>query len=485
MQLRQKFGLLVLVYVLSLSANLVMSGWCIIVYFQSAFVDFESDFTHEQKIERLRMLERQARDLPERRAAPLQLLAEYEACHTEFWSTLAELKRGLAGRPLTPPWTEIEDAATRACDAVRRRLEQIASPAPESVRPASLSAADEDAFVDLDRRLGVLARALVEDRQSDVMRVANVQDRVVRILILNTACGAVLCVLGVVFVTRWVIRPVAALREAARQIGSGNLSHRTPIRSRDELGKLAGEVNQMAATILEMQTRLVERERLAAAGEMFTRVAHNIRNPLAGMRGLAEATAERHPDHPETVECQTRIIDTIDRFEKWLRDVQQAVSPMTLKLQPVHPVDLIANVTTVLRPMADRRRVKVQVQVAPAATRVRMDPAHMEQALVALLTNAIQASAPGQSVRVWVRPAPEGEKAWQLAIEDDGAGIPPEIQETIFLPYFTTKPDGNGLGLAIASKVIRTHGGRLTVESEPGRGSRFLALLPGLIGEPD
>ncbi|MFH0980063.1 MAG: ATP-binding protein, partial [Planctomycetota bacterium] len=127
----------------------------------------------------------------------------------------------------------------------------------------------------------------------------------------------------------------------------------------------------------------------------------------------------------------------------------------------------------------------VQMQVDPAACRVRVDALHMEQALVALLTNAIQASAPDQSVRVWVRPAPETRGAWQLAVEDDGVGIRPEIREAIFLPYFTTKPDGNGIGLAIANKVVRTHGGRLTVESEPARGSRFLALLPGLVMEPD
>jgi signal transduction histidine kinase len=72
---------------------------------------------------------------------------------------------------------------------------------------------------------------------------------------------------------------------------------------------------------------------------------------------------------------------------------------------------------------------------------------------------------------------------WRLTVEDEGVGIPPELRSKIFLPYFTTKPEGNGIGLSMASKVIRLHGGELTVESEVGRGSRFHAIMPGLVAE--
>jgi len=484
-QLRQKFGLLVLIYMLSLSANLVLSGWCILVYFRSAFIEFESDFAWEHRIERLRTLSRQQRDLLEEERDVRRLLADYTDLHAELSSGMATLRADGAGQLPAGAWSPIEDAVARADAAVRSRLAQLADARSPRDSPTSLPGTDPAAFVDLDRLLGRLAGTLADERHSNVAAVADVQQRVVKILTINAACGAALCALGVVFVTRWVIRPVGALREAARQMSGGNLSHRIQARSRDELGKLAGEVNQMAATIVEMQARLIERERLAAAGEMFTRVAHNIRNPLAGMRGLAEATAERHADNPQTVECQSRITDTIDRFEKWLRDVQQSVSPMTLDIQPARIDELVANVVTVLRPMADRRRVKVETRVDPAAHRVRIDAAHVEQALVALLTNAVQASEPGQSVRVVVEPGSEQRGSWWLAVEDDGAGIRPEIRNAILLPYFTTKPDGNGVGLAIVNNVVRAHGGQLTVESEPGRGSRFLATMPGLVTEQE
>ena len=107
----------------------------------------------------------------------------------------------------------------------------------------------------------------------------------------------------------------------------------------------------MSTTIIEMQTKMVEQERLAAAGEMVTRLAHNIRNPLAGIRGLAEATIHSHPDDEQTTECQKRIINTVDRFEKWLRDLQQSVSPLELNLQPVAIGEVLDSVVTALRPM--------------------------------------------------------------------------------------------------------------------------------------
>ncbi len=485
MQLRQKFGLLVLAYVLSLSANLVLSGWCIVVYFRSAFTEFEADFGGERRIERLRVLERQRRALLEEQGDARQRAAEYADQQEERSTIMSKLQADLAGQPFASYWSEIEDATARADAVARRWLARIENPASAPALAGSMPAEQLAPFVALDRALGKLAAALADERHAHVRQVAGVQERVVRILVINTVCGAFLCALGVVFVTRWVIRPVTALREAARQFSRGNLSHRVATRSRDELGKLAEEVNQMAGTITEMQSRLIEQERLAAAGEMFARVAHNIRNPLMAVRGLAEATADRHADTPATVDCQSRIIDTIDRFGQWLDDVQQSVSPMSLNLQATRIDELIAKVVTVLRPMTDRRQIDVRVEVDPAVRHVRIDASHIEQALVAILTNAIQASEPGQSVRVLVNPIAERRGSWQFVVEDNGAGIRPEIRDAIFLPYFTTKPDGSGIGLAIANKVVRAHGGRLTVESEPGRGSRFLATLPGLITEPE
>jgi signal transduction histidine kinase len=324
---------------------------------------------------------------------------------------------------------------------------------------------------------------LDQERQAKVGEAAEMQGRVVAILVGNTAAGALVCLVGVYFVRRWVLKPVGGLREATKQLAQGHFDYRIQPRSRDELGQLASEVNQMAGTIVQMQRQMLEQERLAAAGEMVTRLAHNIRNPLAGIRGLAETSIDLHPADEDLVVVQQRIINTVDRFEKWLRDLQQSVSPLKLNPDDVAIGDLLNGVIAALTPMLERRGVKIEVLVDPVVCHVHIDSLHFEQAVVALVTNAVQASQAGQTVRVRVAPAPEGPDRWRLTVEDQGVGIPPELRSKIFLPYFTTKPEGNGIGLSIASKVVRLHGGELTFESEVGRGSRFHAIMPGLVAE--
>jgi signal transduction histidine kinase len=163
--------------------------------------------------------------------------------------------------------------------------------------------------------------------------------------------------------------------------------------------------------------------------------------------------------------------------------LQQSVSPLKLNPQNVRIGDLLDGVMTALRPMFDRRGVKVEVLIDPVVREVHLDSLHFEQAVVALVTNAVQASQNGQTVWVRVEPARSSAGRWRLTVEDQGMGIPPELRKKIFLPYFTTKPEGNGIGLAMANKVVRLHGGDLAVESVVGRGSRFHATLPGLVAE--
>ena len=479
MQLRQKFGCLALIYVLSLTANLVMSGWCIVVYFQSALETFRSESAREQEIEHIRDLVRQQRALFQKERPPAELAGDWEDLEGRISRALAQFEQDEGNtKPVAHLWPAIMEAAARKQRAISERPEGGDNPAASHVMTDEL----RGAFTELVDLLGEAGAVFHSERRDSVARATDTQQRVVTILMANAACGAFLCGLGLIFVRRWVIHPVADLREATKQIAGGDFSYRITPRSADELGQLAGEVNQMASTIDAMQSKLIEQERLAAAGEMVARLAHNIRNPLAGIRGLAEATAGRCAADAETAHCQQRIIDTVDRFEKWLRDLQGSVSPMTLNPQPVPIAELIEQVVTALQPMLDRRQVAVQTQVDPGLQNVQVDRLHFEQAVVALVTNAVQASAAGQSVRARVAPADKPGQ-WQLSVEDDGPGVPREIRDKIFMPYFTTKPGGNGVGLAIASKVVKLHGGKLTVESEVGHGSRFVATMPGLVPE--
>ncbi len=479
MELRRKFILLVLLYVLSLAANLATSAWCIVIYFDSAFRDFQVGAFQEQQIERVRQLVRRQREVLEERGNPAERATEYRELQEQLVVALAPVRAELMEQGMPDLYNAIDQAARQKDTVARRGLTLRLGGRGGEILPEE----QQEAFVNLEVQLLQASNMFGERRQNDVTAAARTQERVVAILIANTAGGAILCLVGVWGVRRWVLRPIRELRTATREIGRGNFAYRIKPHSKDELGQLAVEVNEMSATVVDMQTQLVEQERLAAAGEMVTRLAHNIRNPLAGIRGLAEATMGSHGEDAELLGCQQRIIDTVDRFEKWLRDLQQSVSPLKLNLQPVRLDDLVGAVMTALRPMFDRRGVRYAVDIDPAVNEVQLDSLHFEQALVALVTNAVQASEAGQEVRVSARAAAEGRGRWRLAVADQGVGIAPELRHKVFLPYFTTKPEGNGLGLAMANKVVRLHGGQLTVESEPGRGSRFEADLPGLVAE--
>lgn len=478
MELRNKFSIIALVYLASLVANVVLAAWCILVYFNSAFAAFDTELSREREIEEARGLVRRQASLLEGGGTPKELSDGYQALQTMLEATLARLGDSL--QDSDPGWPVVLATARAKNQVARRQLAGLT----EGGRVA-LSEADSNTFVQLDGELGEVSRRLNSSRQDHVQRAATTQSQVISILGAGAVLGAGLCLLGLISMRHWVVQPIGKIRLATRRIAQGDFDYRLPIDSDDELGRLSAEINHTCSTIQDMQRRLVEQERLAAAGEMFARLAHNIRNPLGSIRGLAEATAQQRPDDVEIVECQRRIINTVDRFEKWLRDMQQSVSPMSLNLRPTLIAEPLESVAVALGPLFDRRGVRLEIRVTPGMPPVLLDAAHFEQGLVALVTNAIQASAPGQRVRIGVRPLPETDGKWELSVEDQGPGIPTEIRDKVFLPCFTTKPDGHGLGLAMANKVVKIHGGDLTFESTCGQGTRFIAVFPGLVRERD
>jgi signal transduction histidine kinase len=148
-----------------------------------------------------------------------------------------------------------------------------------------------------------------------------IRGRLVLVLAFALSAAVLVGVLALTLVRRWVLIPVAALRAAAQRIAGGDFDHRTPVTGHDELAQLSSEVNHMAGMVRMMLDERVERERLAAVGEMVRRLAHNLRNPLSGIRGLAELSREETAPGTHVHENQNRIILSVDRFEKWLADL--------------------------------------------------------------------------------------------------------------------------------------------------------------------
>jgi signal transduction histidine kinase len=267
-------------------------------------------------------------------------------------------------------------------------------------------------------------------------------------------------VLAMILVRRWIVQPVEVLREAAERIGSGDLSYRVDVAGSDELAALSHDVNEMAVTLAQMQDERVERERLAAVGEMARRIVHNLRKPLSGIRALAETTRTELPADSDLVEVQDRIMRAVDRFEAWLRDVLRASSPLDLQIHEVAIEQWVREVLDAHEPEAQMRGVSLVLDCAAAPERACFDAHHLGHALSAVVSNAIDFSPDGGQVEVRIG---SDNDRWWIRVSDSGAGVPEDQAEAVFRAYMTTRTTGTGIGLAVARRVLEQHGGQIRV----------------------
>jgi signal transduction histidine kinase len=324
----------------------------------------------------------------------------------------------------------------------------------------------------------------IEGRIIEDAALANTYGERLRVLIYSIIAvafiGSVLvAAYSVLLLRRWVLAPIEELRVGARRFAEGDFDHAIHVRTHDELGQLAGEFNHMATTIQSMQDERVERERLAAMGEMAQRTVHNLRTPLAGIRALAETTQDELPDESDLREIQGRIITSIDRFEGWLQGMLRVSSPLQLHHRRYVPTDLVRDLIESHRGAAESRSVTLKLTMNNQPHESTGDPDQLEHALTAILSNAIDYAPSGSTIDLQL----EGDyETWSLSVRDRGEGIPAEVQGSIFRPYFTTRKGGTGIGLALVKRIVDQHCGIVEVQSpvngdsEPG--TRFCVQIP-------
>jgi len=292
--------------------------------------------------------------------------------------------------------------------------------------------------------------------------------------------GAVLvAAYSIILLRRWVLEPVETLRVGAQHFGRGDFEHTIRVPTGDELGQLGDEFNHMATMIQTMQDERVERERLAAMGEMAQRTVHNLRTPLAGIRALAETTQSELPEDSDLREIQSRIMMSVDRFEGWLQGMLRVSSPLKLHHRGYSPVDLVREVMESHRGAAESRLVELELRTNEAPTESIGDPDQLAHAITAILSNAIDYAPSGSKIDLTIEAKPG---AWLLQIRDRGPGIPGDVQESIFRPYFTTRKGGTGIGLALVKRIIDQHHGVVEVQSpvisDSDPGTLFLIQIP-------
>lgn len=264
----------------------------------------------------------------------------------------------------------------------------------------------------------------------------------------------------------WHVLEIRCLLMAATAVIVNALG--TAIRTESARNKETAEQLAAANESLRAAEAAVRRaERLAALGQLTAGLAHELRNPLASIKGSADLLSRRSTDDMSR-ELGEIISSEVDR-------TNLLVTRFLAFARPLEPQREMTDVTTVIDRAAGHAKVDIIRNYSSDVPNLAIDPALMEQVFINLLSNAAQASEPGAPITVATRRTPQ---SIQIDFIDRGSGIPPDKIETIFNPFFTTKQSGVGLGLAIVSKIVNGHGGKMTVDSEPGKGSTFRVCLP-------
>lgn len=280
-----------------------------------------------------------------------------------------------------------------------------------------------------------------------------------------------------------VTRPVEQLAMAAHAVAAGNWDTQVTVGTRDELADLAESFNQMTHKLLDSRERLVQAERVAAWRELARRLAHELKNPLFPLQLTIENLIRSHQQSLEqfdemfresssTLLAEIANLKTIvARFSEFSRMPQ----PQFQQVQLNEIVQDVARLFHSQLTAPGRPPIQSKLELDPLLEPIVADPDLLHRALSNLILNAIEAMPTGGTLTLTTRQ--DGDRAG-LEVSDTGTGLTPEERARLFTPYFTTKQDGTGLGLAIVQLVISDHGGRISVQSKPGKGTTFSIELP-------
>ncbi|MBN1670912.1 MAG: PAS domain-containing protein [Kiritimatiellae bacterium] len=255
----------------------------------------------------------------------------------------------------------------------------------------------------------------------------------------------------------------------------------SPIRSPE--GALLGAVEVLRdITVLRaLETRVQHQERMAALGEMAASVAHEIRNPLGTIEGFARLLRRDLEGRPAYSRLADKIVEGTKNLNYVITNLLTYVRPMTLQYEPFDAATLLSSVRESLAGTARSRKVTLKVTPAAGPVRLEGDVRQLRQVLVNLGVNAIEACLPEGQVCIRCVKNPDRVK---FSVQDDGCGISTKDLTRIFDPFFTRKEGGTGLGLSLSHKIIAAHGGRIDVQSRPGKGTTFELVLPLRGGKP-
>jgi signal transduction histidine kinase len=268
-----------------------------------------------------------------------------------------------------------------------------------------------------------------------------------------------------------------------RRAEAGELTGRADEGRADEVGVAARGFDAMLAALRRSQAeleafyreRLVRADRFAAVGEVATGLAHEIKNPLAGLSGALELLAEDLAANPRHAEVVGEMRHQVQRLTHTMESLLSFARPPKARLRATDVNDTLEKVLFLIRQQCRGTQVEIRPELGAGLPQVVADPSQLEQVFLNLCLNAVQAmGAQGGTLTLRSRP---GDAHVLVEVEDTGPGIPADLRGSIFKPFFTTKREGNGLGLAISARIVAEHGGHIGYRCPPEGGTIFTITL--------
>ena len=294
----------------------------------------------------------------------------------------------------------------------------------------------------------------------------------------------VICIAVIMVLAVQVRRPMMELQDKFARVQDGDMDASVSFAQRnDEIGDLGRDFNDMVAQLKASreeinrlhQTQMSRAEHFATLGELAAGLAHEIRNPLAGIAGVLDIVSR---DLPPTSVAREVIDDAKQEaveINRILTELLDTARPRAPQFRVTDIVGTAEHAVLFARQQAVTKRIHIEFEVKDVLPPVEHDPNQINQVLLNLLLNAIQSMDKPGTIRVTLEPEDD---AVRILVADEGKGISPENLPSLFRPFFTTKGHGTGLGLSLARRMVESHGGTINVESKLGEGAQFTILLP-------
>lgn len=331
------------------------------------------------------------------------------------------------------------------------------------------------------RRLDTISHKL-EQRLDSLLASSQEQDR--RTVMLLSAV-MILTVMHIAIVGTllrlWLLRPMERLGRQVAALGRDEPPPEPLIASPAELAELASALDHARLSLDSMRGQLIESERLTTIGHLAAQLAHNLRNPLASIRAAAQIASRRENVEEYVHKRLDEIVTATDRLSRWVTGLTEFIRPQSANVESRNVVPLVQGLSDALAAELSAKELSLEIQAPTDGLFLLHEPPLLEQALIAVATNAIEASPIGSRITIRLEhaaPGDDGKPFGRICVLDQGPGLPEGSPDRIFELNYSTKTTGLGIGLTLARQAVQRQGGTITAHSNPDGGTIIEFRLP-------